>query len=311
VTASTRPALDVAFERHRRLLWNLCYRMTGVAADADDLVQETFVRALSRPPADVDADLGSWLTRVAVNLARDHLRARRRRAWPGPWLPAPIETPEAEGWPAYEPQSTEGRYDLLESCTFAFLLALEALTPQQRAVLLLREVFDYAVSDTAAALDLRETNVKVTHLRARRRMAAYDRARRPPTRALQDTTRRTLERFLDALIRGDGYDVEALLAAGLRALNDSGGEFHAARKPVNGCACVGRFLRRLRELAGESPRVDIRLVNGLPALVVEFGPRKAGYPPHAVIHRDVDAEGQVHGVFSVLATRKLRAVRLG
>jgi len=213
--------------------------MTGVAADADDLVQETFVRALNHPPADVDADLGSWLTRVAVNLARDHLRARRRRGWPDPWLPAPIETPDAEGWPAYEPQSTAGRNDLLESCTFALLLALEALPPQQRAVLLLREVFDYSV--------LRETNVKVTHHRARRRW-------RPPTRALQDTTRRTLERFLEALIRGDGHDVEALLAAEVRALNDGGGEFH---------------------------------------------------------HLDVDAEGQVHGVFSVLATRKLSAVRFG
>ena len=309
MTASAPRAVDIAFQAHRGLLWNLCYRMTGVAADADDLVQETFVRALDRPPADVATDLRPWLTRVALNLARDHLRARRRRGWPGPWLPSPIETAEEEASPAYEPPSTEGRYDLLESCTFAFLLALEALTPQQRAVLLLRDVFDYSVADTAAALDLQEANVKVTHHRARRRMAEYDRTRRPPTHTLQETTRHTLERFLTALTRGDGRDIEALLATGVRALSDGGGEFHAARKPVIGRARVALLYRRLTELAGARARVEIRMVNALPALVVDFGVLKPGYPPRGVIRVDVDDQGLVHGVHSVLATRKLTNVR--
>lgn len=309
MTVSAAHALDVAFQSYRGLLWNLCYRMIGVAADADDLVQETFTRVLDRPPADLGSNLRPWLTRVAINLARDHLRARRRRGWPGPWLPSPIETPEEEASPAYEPPSTEGRYDLLESCTFAFLLALEALTPQQRAVLLLRDVFDYSVADTAAALDLHEANIKVTHHRARRRMAAYDRTRRLPTRALQDTTRQTLERFLVALTRGDGRDIEALLASDVRALSDGGGEFHAARKPVVGRGRVGLLYRRLTELAGARARVEIRTVNALPALVVDFGTLKPGYPPRGVIRVDVDEQGLVHAVHSVLATRKLTGVR--
>src|SRR5262249_54905403 len=106
---------------HERFLWGLCYRMTGSAADADDLVQDTFTRALEKPPKDGQAPLRPWLTRVAVTLARDSLRRRKRAPYQGPWLPEPIETDDAPV--AVEPASSEGRYDLLESVSFAFLLA--------------------------------------------------------------------------------------------------------------------------------------------------------------------------------------------
>jgi RNA polymerase sigma-70 factor (ECF subfamily) len=309
VTPATPLALDVAFQAHERLLWNVCYRMTGVAADADDLVQETFLRAVERPPADTASALRPWLMRVAINLARDQLRRRRRRGWSGPWLPSPLETGEDEASPAYEPSSTEGRYDLLESCTFAFLLALEALTPQQRAVLLLRDVFEYSVAETASALALSEANVKTTHHRARRAMAAYDRTRRPPTRALQDSTRQALERFLAALTRGDANTIEAALNPDVVALSDGGGEFHAARKPVVGRPRVAHLYRRLVELGGAHARIAIRMLNGLPAFVIDFGPVKPGYPPRGVIRLDLDDEGLVRSVHSVLSSRKLTAVR--
>src|SRR5262249_59509545 len=124
-----------AFRANERFLWGLCYRMTGCAADADDLVQDTFVRVLARPPR-MDDPLRPWLVRVAMNLGRDLLRRRRRRPYVGPWLPSPIETGDEESPPSFEPTlegglTTEGRYDLLESVSFAFLVALEALTPQQ------------------------------------------------------------------------------------------------------------------------------------------------------------------------------------
>ncbi|HUI26376.1 MAG TPA: sigma-70 family RNA polymerase sigma factor, partial [Candidatus Kryptonia bacterium] len=175
------------FHQHRQFLWGLCYRMTGSAADADDLVQETFVRAIEHPPARPDEPWRPWLVRVAMNLGRDWLRRRKRRSYVGPWLPAPIETGDEASPPAFEPlvdgeHTTEGRYDLLESVSFAFLLALEALTSQQRAVLLLRDVFDYSVRDTATALAMSQPNVKTTHHRARRAMRDYDRTRSVPTR---------------------------------------------------------------------------------------------------------------------------------
>ena len=142
------PVIDAVYREHGRFVWGLCYRMTGSATDADDLLQETFARALASPPRDTSAPWRPWLVRVAVNLARDRLRRRKRTPYVGPWLPAPIETGEqvAEGL------DPEHRYGLLESVTFAFLMACEALTPRQRAVLLLRDVLDYSVEETARAL---------------------------------------------------------------------------------------------------------------------------------------------------------------
>src|SRR5918912_770572 len=115
------------FEEHRRFLWGIGYRMTGSAADADDIVQETFVRAMERPPRRTDEPLRPWLVKVALNLSRDVLRRRRRRDYTGPWLPSPVPTDE-ESLPSYEPatpteESPVARYEMLESISFAFLLA--------------------------------------------------------------------------------------------------------------------------------------------------------------------------------------------
>lgn len=302
VTAVT---MDEAFASHERFLWGLCYRMTGSAADADDLVQETFVRAIERPPARTDLAWRPWLVRVALNLGRDLLRRRKRRAYVGPWLPSPIETADDASPPSYEPtlageQTTEGRYDLLESVSFAFLLALEALSPQQRAVLLLRDVFDYSVAETAEALDLSEPNVKTTHHRARGAMQAYDRDRRRPTRTLQDETRAMLGRFMTALASGDVADVEALLSDSVRALSDGGGEFHAARKPVVGRAKVARYCVNISRRG--AARSTIRMLNGLPALVSTVG-------PIVIATRiDLDGDGKIRALHSVLATRKMTAI---
>src|SRR5436190_13607733 len=126
--------------------------MTGNAADADDIVQDTFVRALEKRATDMEAPLRPWLINVAMNLSRDQLRRRRRREYFGPWLPAPVLTEGNDGSALDRPvmESTPARrYDIMESVSMAFLLALEALTPAQRAVLILRDVFDYSTNETA------------------------------------------------------------------------------------------------------------------------------------------------------------------
>jgi len=307
-------ALADAFKSHERFLWGLCYRLTGSAADADDLVQETFVRVMERPPRDVLAPWRPWLVRVAINLGRDHLRRRKRRAYVGPWLPSPVETGEEESPPAHEPVlegelSTEGRYDLLESVSYAFLLALEALTPQQRAVLLLRDVFDYSVRDTAEALDMTEPNVKTTHHRARRAMREYDRHRCVPTRALQERTRQVLARFVSALASQDVAAVEAMLSESVRAVSDGGGEYFAARVPLIGPPRVAKFHLKISSYRLATARLEMRMINGLPALVGEFGATPPGQPPRMVLRCDIDTQGRITHLHSVVASRKLSAVR--
>jgi len=313
-TASAQQTYAEAFRQHQRLLWAMLYRLTGCAADADDLVQETFVRAMEHPPQRANESWRPWLVRVAMNLGRDLLRRRKRRAYVGPWLPSPVETDDEAEPPGYEPTihgalTTEGRYDLLESVSVAFLLALEALTPQQRAVLLLMDVFDYAVRETADALGISAANVKTTHHRARRAMQAYDRHRRPPTRRLQEQTRDALRRFVTALAGQDIGAVEALLAEGVRAVSDGAGEFFAARVPVNGPQRVARFHWNISQRRAGGSRAAVRLVNGLPALVAEFHDRKRGEPPRAVLWCETDDSGRITRVYTVVASRKLTAVR--
>ena len=303
-----------AFRSHQRFLWGLCYRLTGCAADADDVVQETFVRALAHPPEGTGESWRPWLVRVAMNLGRDVLRRRKRQGYVGPWLPSPIETGNEESPPAYEPEvgptmTTEGRYELLESVSFAFLLALEALTPQQRAVLLLRDVFDYSVHATAEALGLSESNVKTTHHRARRVMQAYDRSRRLPTRELQEQTRAALGRFVAALAEQDVTAVEALLAESVRAVNDGAGEFFAARVPILGAARVARFHLNITRRHGADGLFAIRSINGLPALVGEFSAVRRGEPPRIVMQCELGADGRIERLHSVVASRKLTAIR--
>ncbi|WP_408888449.1 sigma-70 family RNA polymerase sigma factor [Myxococcus faecalis] len=311
----SRGVLEEAAREHERYLWGLCYRMTGVAADADELVQETFARALASPPARHE-ELRPWLTRVAVNLARDSLRRRRREGYVGTWLPSPLETGDEEVPPAVEARlpgggSTEGRYELLESVSFAFLLALEALTPKQRAVLLLRDVFDSSVREVAQALGMSEAHVKVVHHRARAAMAAYEGERCVPTRDLQQRTLAALEGFMAALLERDVAAAEALLSVDVKALSDGRGEVRAALVPVVGARRVLTFLTKLMELRGSPRAVELQWLNGLPALVMILAPAKDPMlATRAVVRVDLGADGRIAHIHSVLAERKLANIRM-
>jgi RNA polymerase sigma-70 factor (ECF subfamily) len=301
------PAMADAFRAHQRFVWGIAYRMTGSASDADDVVQTTFARAVERPPRRLDQPLRPWLTRVAINASKDALRARRRRGYVGPWLPSPIETDPDDLSDAGRP-GTDARYDAREAASFAFLIALEALTPQQRAVLILRDVFDYSVEESAAALGLSSSNVKVIHHRARRAMLVYDRDRRPPSAELGDQMRRALERFLGAIVAEDAAAAEACLTDDVRALSDGGGEYLAALQPVKGKDRVVRFLIGIQRKVSSGGRFAPRIVNGLPAVVAEmFAPRER-FAPRFVIRCEVNADGSIREVHLVVASRKLSAV---
>ena len=310
--APTGSLLTAWFEAHRGFLWGLCYRITGSAADADDLVQETFIRALQRGPDRLD-EPRVWLTRVAVNAARDSLRRRRRRGYIGPWLPTPVDSGDGRIPGVPEPAADEGRtqearYGILESASLAFLHALEALTPTQRAVLILRDVFDYSAAEAGRALDLSAGNVRTIHHRAARAMVAYDRRRAVSTPATRARTQKALERFLELLGAGDVDAIEGMLAADVRAVADGGGEFTAILRPVSGPFRVARLFARLRASRHERARVEIRSMNGFPAAVVEFRIADGRRPPRLLVALDTDPTGLVSTIRVIVNSRKLRAL---
>ncbi len=309
--AESPPDVAREYAAHRAFLWGLLYRLTGSAADADDVVQETFVRALKRPPARQDLPWRPWLVRVALNLGRDLLRRRRRRRYEGPWLPSPLETEDVP--PAYEPIA-EGdpatRYDLVESLSFAFLVALEALTPAQRAVLLLRDVFDYSVKETAAALRFTEVKVRTSHLRARRLLAAYDRScrsRNPTVAGAEDI----LSSLLACLQAGDVVKAESLLAQEVRLVSDGGGEFVTALQPVLGREKVLRLVFGLAAKRILPSSVRFTRLNDAPGVVLNFAWARPPLPPRVVWECRLDADGRIAEFFWVSASRKLTALPPG
>jgi len=296
------------YDEHGDFLWGYCYRLTGSAADAEDLVQETFVRAIERPPEDTDRPWRPWLVRVATNLRHDLWRKQKLREYKGPWLPSPVET-DGDGRRRIEAGlDAEGRYQILESVSFAFLLALEALTPQQRAVLLLRDVYDYSVRETAEALDLSEANVKTTHHRARSAMESYDGRRQPPGREISERTKKALERFVQCFMKADAKAMEELLAEDVQSIHDAGGEFIAAGIPVTGREKVALFYSRVLPDAGEVLHTRFTTLNGLPGILVERPGAPEGLARRWAYTIELDDDGRIRRTYAVLATAKLTAL---
>lgn len=308
--ASTAP-LEAAFREHRRALWDFCYRLTGVAADADDIVQETFARAARDQPS-TERSLGPWLMRVAANLGRDVLRTRKRRGYTGPWLPSPIATPEAESVETAV-EGAEARYDRLESVSFAFLLALEVLTPTQRAVLLLRDVFDYSVREASDVLDLSEGAVKTAHHRARVALEAYDRTRAPRTAVTRERHMLALGQLLDALERGDEQSLRRLFSSEVVLRTDGGGEYVAALNPIRGPDDVAAFLLGVKKKIRREWRMSFCMLNGQPAVVAELAGPDLSHPryaPRFALLSEPAPSGGIATVHIVLAPRKLSAPSL-
>jgi RNA polymerase sigma-70 factor, ECF subfamily len=316
VTAAEPPdraaQLGTVFRAQQRTLFGLAYRLTGSAEDAEDVVQEAFVRLVAEPPDAPFDELGRWLARVTTNLGIDALRRRRRRAYAGPWLPSPVETADADPLErlASESPDPERRYGLAESATYAFLLALEALSPRQRAALLLRDVLGHSAREAADVLGASEQNVRVLHLRARRALARYDQARCIPTPELRERHQAALQRFLDCLLAQDARGLEALLAESVRTVTDAAGEYTALATPLVGREKVARLylMAALHRQAGGT-RTELRLVNGLPAaLITLLGPVRR-QAPRSLLRCELDEAGRIQLVHAVLAPRKLAALR--
>jgi len=196
----------------------------------------------------------------------------------------------------------------MESISFAFLLALEALTPRQRAVLLLRDVFDYSAREVGAVLAVSEENVRITLHRARRAMRDYDRVKTASRRALQKETQQVLTRFVRCLIDQDVAGVESLLAESVRTITDGGGEFTGLHQLLIGREKVMQLYLSVAKRRAGGARTELRSINGEPAVLIEYAHAEAKQAPRAVMRCQLDQHGLIVELHTIFATRKLTDV---
>lgn len=239
------------FDQHRDRLFGYAYRMTGSAADADDIVQEAWLRWRDARKVDQPA---AWLTTIVMRLSIDRLRElkRRREEYIGPWLPEPLVNEPAD------------RLELAESLNLAFLTLLETLTPTERAVFLLRQAFGCEYAEIAAIVETSEDNARQLFSRARKRVAEG----RPRFDKSPDEQRRLLSGFVEALRQGDMNALLSVLKEDISMWSDGGGKVAAAIRPLHGASSVAAFFMGVTKLPNAGYRVEFAEVNGEAGLLL-------------------------------------------
>jgi RNA polymerase sigma-70 factor (ECF subfamily) len=248
--SSNRPHDDDPLAPHRGRLLGLAYRMLGSRSDAEDVVQDAYLRFAGAQ--DVH-NAEAFLITVVTRLCLDRLKSAKvqREIYVGPWLPEPVF--DAEGL------SADAATELADDLSFALLLALDRLSPMERAAFLLHDVFDTPFSEIAAMLDRTEASCRQLASRARRAV----RDNRPAPAATPDSHARLLQAFSDAVASGDVRQLAELLREDAVALTDGGGRKFAARNPIIGADKVARFFIGLAgKIAGQDARIEPAVING-------------------------------------------------
>ncbi|CAA9262068.1 MAG: RNA polymerase sigma-70 factor [uncultured Acidimicrobiales bacterium] len=290
MTSAADPLTDV-FEAHREHVFGVAYRMLGRVAEAEDVVQDTWLRWRSADLATVRSPR-AYLGTVAGRLALDRLRSARhqRETYVGPWLPEPLIT-SMDGDPAAWSEQAD-------SLTFGFLVVLERLEPLERAVFLLHEVFGYPYAEVATTVDRSEAACRQIAHRARQRVR--DEGRPPTVRGVDevDAADRVAGELVMATMSGDMAAVQRLLAEDIVVRSDGGRDHHAARRPVVGRHRASRLLVNLATRlpadaqvepvrANGDPAVLVRSPEGAPVLLIAFSVRDEHIEAiHAVVNPD-------------------------
>ncbi|MBF6298512.1 RNA polymerase sigma-70 factor [Nocardia amamiensis] len=285
---ATNSATDI-FVAHRNLLFTVAYEMLGSAADAEDVLQETWLRWVEVDMEEV-SDKRAYLVRITTRQALNRLRTmkRRKEAYVGPWLPEPLLT---------TPDVAED-VELAESMSMALMLVLETLSPTERAVFVLREVFDIGYDEIATAVDKSPAAVRQIAHRARRHVDA----RRPREVVAPSQTRAALESFRRALDTGDPRDLLDVLAPNLVLITDGGGVKRAALRPVLGAERVVRYLVNAIRKAEVTLTTEPTMVNGSPALALRLDGELDGVMTVRV------EDGRITGMYYVRNPEKLTRI---
>ena len=287
------------FEAHRGLMFAMAYRMLGSVADAEDAIQDAWLRWTAVPRSDI-AEPRAYLVRIITNTALNRLRSARarRESYVGPWLPEPVLTDAS-------PDAAE-RAELAESVSVAMLVVLESLAPEERAAFVLREVFGFAPAEIGEALGRSDAAVRQLVHRAREHV----RARRPRFDVDKGQQREVTERFLAAATGGDLDQLMEVLAPEVRLTGDGGGIARAPLRPIVGAAKVVRFIAAISgrpymgiEISGMA--IDIAEINGSPGVVVSAADRVITTMTAVV------ADGRITEIQLIANPDKLRAITAG
>lgn len=295
------------FTAHRALLFGIGYRMLGSVAEAEDLVQETYVRWQAQE-ADAIESPKAWLVATLTRLGIDQLRSarRRREEYVGSWLPEPIVDHAA---PAPDRVAAQA-----DSLGVAFLVLLEALGPVERAAFLLREVFEYDYAEIATIVGKSEANCRQMVSRAKNRLAQREPARAEHevpvegdgSLALAATARggaeRLVQRFMTACTTGNIGELLAMLTDDAVLYSDGGGRVRAALRPILGADRISRFYAGLHERAFAKAEFSLVRVNGGPGALMRGRDGRVSVMAFAV------AEGRIRAIYTIMNPEKLRHI---
>ena len=280
------------FNDHRNLLFSIAYRMLGLVMDAEDMVQECFIKWNDACDDDVDSPK-SFLATMVTRLCIDYLRSARvkREEYIGQWLPEPIITDD---------ESPEKQITQTDHLSTAFMVMLERLSPIERAVFLLREVFDYEYAEIATIVDKSEANCRQILSRARQHIDE-DQARYEPDLAVQQ---QILDQFVQLASTGDLEGLIALLSEDIVVVSDGGGKAASARRPIVGAKTVARFFITVSQQQlklYKDPRLEFWHINGQLSIVF-----LSEDVVHIVMTAAYDATGKIINLYSQLNPDKLR-----
>jgi RNA polymerase sigma-70 factor (ECF subfamily) len=247
---------DELFAEHRAYLFAVAYRLLGIAEDAEDVVQDAWLRFANVDPDELESPR-AFLVTVVTRLALDLLRSARRRRedYVGVWLPEPVPTSEA---------LPPDLVDRAETASFAFLLMLERLNPVERAAVVLHDVFGYSHQEIASTIERSTDASRQALRRARQKLSGAPRRLPAPS----EHGEALAEQFVKASASGDIDELLATLASDVVLMSDGGGKAQAASRPLAGLRRVGRFLSAVSAMAPENVRVHPSELNGQPAMLI-------------------------------------------
>jgi RNA polymerase sigma-70 factor, ECF subfamily len=276
------------FNNYRPLLFAIAYRMLGTVTDAEDMVQETFLR-WQQTANETVRSAKTYLATITTRLCIDHLRSARvrREQYVGTWLPEPMLTQQSDN-------STD-LMELADSLSMAFLAVLERLSPIERAVFLLRDVFEYDYDEISPIVGKSPSNCRQIFRRAKQHIADQ----RPRFPVSQTQQQEITAQFLDASTKGDLQDLLLLLAKDVTFLSDGGGQVVAALKPIHGAGKVARMLLAIRRKWLANAVSRLAQINGQPGIIQYL---------HGNIHSAIALEivdGYIQTIYSVRNPEKL------